>query len=91
MVTIPKSDYDGLVGYTLPSFYATVIFTAYSLLLLENTVWQRFRPPRQFPGFISTGHLRAYCALANLRRNLYKGGVSNDVLNASFRSKPDIS
>jgi hypothetical protein len=39
MVTIPKSDYDGLVRYyTLTPFYATVIFTAYSLFLLENTV-----------------------------------------------------
>ncbi|KFY20730.1 hypothetical protein V491_03472 [Pseudogymnoascus sp. VKM F-3775] len=38
MVTIPKSDYDGLVRYTLAPFYATVIFTEYSLLLLGNTI-----------------------------------------------------
>lgn len=30
---------------------------------------------------------RAYCELANLRKNLYKGGVSKDILDASFHHK----
>lgn len=30
---------------------------------------------------------RAYCELANLRKNLYKGGVSKDILDASFHLK----
>lgn len=84
MVTIPKSDYDGLVRYTLAPFYATVIFTEYSLLLLGNTVCQLPGPRSQIPSFIRTGQLKADSSLANLRRNLYKGGVSNDVLDASF-------
>ncbi|OBU00735.1 hypothetical protein VE01_01034 [Pseudogymnoascus verrucosus] len=47
--------------------------------------------PRQILGSINAAQLGTYCALANLRRNLYKGGVSKDILDASFHFKLYIS
>lgn len=47
--------------------------------------------PRQILGSINAAQLGTYCVLANLRRNLYKGGVSKDILDASFHFKLYIS